>query len=105
FVRAGGRAPGLSRAHLAAMKRLLRESRTGASLSLPDGLTFHVLPGGSPSITRAVNHATDRVIHERQCTGCSEDDESGVHLAAGRLEVGTRRPGLRVRPAGALGTR
>jgi tRNA(Ile)-lysidine synthetase-like protein len=106
YVEAGGRQPGLGRAHLAAMDRLLATGRTGATLSLPGHVVFRVLAGGRPAFVsdRAVaERASEGEILERPCPGC--DDPDAVHLRPGALTVGTRRPGLRLRPAGGRGTR
>jgi len=44
------------------------------------------------------------VLSVRSCTGCSE--AGAVHFKPGlQLTVGHRRPGLRMRPEGGLGTR
>lgn len=105
FVDAGGADPGLTRAHLAEMDRLLMARRTGAQLALPGRLTFRVLPSGEPLIDRD-NDLPPPVhyrLHERQCPGC--DDPDAVHLHQGVLTLATRTPGLRLRPAGGRGTR
>jgi len=50
---AGGADPGLTRVHLEAMRRMLRERSTGAELALPGRLVFRVLPDGRPEFAPA----------------------------------------------------
>ena len=107
YERAAGRAPALGRGHLSAMERLLDERRTGASLALPKGLTFTVLPNGTPRIGPAPTAAPAPVLLERPCPGCTEDgaihlpEDSPTPTLATRQ---TRPPGLRVRnPNGLAG--
>ncbi len=98
---AGGPDPGLARHHLAAMERLAAAGRTGAALDLPRGLVFRVLPAGV-EIAPAPQAATELPawrVRERPCAGCAEP--GAAHLGRGRLSVGRRTPGLRLRrPAG-----
>jgi tRNA(Ile)-lysidine synthetase-like protein len=99
-----GRLPGLDRRQLEAMDRLALEGRTGAGLDLPGGLRFTVQPD-RVCIRMAVS-APPGVpgLTVRACTGCG--DGAAAHLRPGpALTVGFRRPGLRMRPVGAPGTR
>jgi tRNA(Ile)-lysidine synthase len=99
---AGGADPGLTRHHLAAMDRLALARRTGASLALPGDLIFRVLPVGVEIEPARRPAAPAWHLRERPCPGCN--DPGAAHLARGRLSVGPRTPGLRLRRAGG-GTR
>ncbi len=100
YEAAGGPSPALARRHLTEMDRLLQAGRTGASLALPGGLRFRVLPGAVPEIAREGQRRPEAKLHQRQCPGCRRSQHA-VHLAAGALTLGTRRPGLRIHlPAG-----
>lgn len=99
-----GRLPGLDRRHLEAMDGLALSGRTGAGLDLPAGLRFRVQPE-RVSIGVAIPpppSAPD--LEVRSCAGCA--DRAAAHVRPGlALTVGFRRPGLRMRPVGAPGTR
>lgn len=99
-----GTLPALDRRQLEAMDRLATAGRTGAGLDLPGGRRFRVQPDrvsiGMATIAPPVAPRLD----VRHCSGCSEP--GAAHLRPGaRLTVGFRRPGLRMRPLGAPGTR
>lgn len=97
--------PGLTRVHRTTIARLRAEARTGASLSLPNGVTFRVLPGGGALFEPpGAGSSPTAAIRERGCPGC--DDSQAIHVPAGaRVEIGYRTPGLRLRPRGGAGTR
>ncbi|HLH70318.1 MAG TPA: tRNA lysidine(34) synthetase TilS [Candidatus Dormibacteraeota bacterium] len=99
-----GRLPALSRRQLEAMDHLALEGRTGAGLDLPGGLRFRV---ERERVTIGMAHAPappTPVLSVRLCPGCRDPD--AVHLRPGLpLSVGYRRPGLRMRPVGASGSR
>jgi tRNA(Ile)-lysidine synthetase-like protein len=100
-----GRLPGLDRRQLEAMDRLAVHGPTGAGLDLPGRLRLRVqrnrvsidvgtLPPPPPAPR----------IQVRSCAGCA--DARAAHLRPGpALTVGYRRPGLRMRPVGAPGSR
>ncbi len=99
-----GRQPALNRRHLVAMDALALEGETGTGLDLPSGLRLRVEPErvyvgmanlpAPPPVRLAV----------RDCKGC--DERGAAHLRPGPvLTVGYRRPGLRMRPVGAPGSR
>lgn len=101
-----GLLPGLDRRQLEAIDRLATAGRTGSGLDLPGGRRLRVqadrvsvdvagAPSPPPSPPRLL---------VRPCPGCAEP--GAVHLRPGpALTVGFRRPGLRMRPVGAPGTR
>jgi tRNA(Ile)-lysidine synthetase-like protein len=99
-----GRQPALDRAQLEAMDRLATAGRTGAGVDLPGGLRFRVLPGRVTIAVATMPPASAPGLEVRHCEGCGDGD--AVHLRPGSaLGVGFRRPGLRMRPIGAPGTR
>jgi tRNA(Ile)-lysidine synthetase-like protein len=104
YAEAGGRQPGLSRKHIAAMLHLTGEGRGGRGVDLPGGLRFRIV-GGRMEIVPAKRPAQPSpALDVRTCAGC--DDRQVVHLRTGvALRVGYRRPGLRIRPAGGRGSR
>jgi len=101
---ASGRAPGLDRRQLRALDRLVREGRPGDSLDLPGSIRvrrgYHSL-----DMTRAQpSPGPAAILRTRPCAGCA--DPAAAHLRPGaRLRLGTRRPGLRMRPLPAGRTR
>jgi tRNA(Ile)-lysidine synthetase-like protein len=108
YARAGGAQPSLSRAHLESMLRLARPGRGGRGVDLPGGLRLRIVgdimemvaseAGSSPR-----NRESSRLEVVR-CMGC--DDLEATHLkSALDVRLGFRRPGLRMRPIGARGTR
>ena len=108
YARAGGPQPSLSRAHLAAMLRLARSRRGGQGVDLPRGLRFRIVGRHMEVVERsgaAANEGEPRAnLDVRACAGCA--DRHVVHLRPGlSLRLGYRRPGLRMRPAGGLGSR
>ena len=103
YADAGGRRPGLSRAHLEAMLRLAGGGRGGRGVDLPGGLRFRIVGKLMQIVPSQPARPTVRLdVHS--CAGCSE--ESAVHLREGfELRLGRRRPGLRMRPLGGRGSR
>jgi tRNA(Ile)-lysidine synthase len=103
YTRAGGPAPGLSRAHFEAMFRVAKPGRGGRGVDLPGGLRFRIVGGHM----QVVGPSRDQAIPQIEVTNCSGcDDPHAVHMRAGlHLRVGHRRPGLRLRPSGGRGTR
>jgi len=94
---ASGRAPALLRRHFEALDRLLREGKSGSALDLPGSVRarrgYHFLELSADE----TGSRPAAVLRTRSCSGC--EDPSAVHLKAGaRLRLGTRRPGLRMRP-------
>ena len=103
YALSGGRRPALGRAQIAAMLRLARGGRGGRGVDLPGGLRFRVI-GSRAEMVRRVTPSMGARLEVKECMGC--DDAAAAHLRAGLdLHVGFRRPGLRLRPAGATGTR
>ena len=103
YADAGGRLPALNRRQLAAMVRIAAGARGGAGIDLPGGLRFRAVGAGVEVIPR-VSQAMEAVLNVRPCSGCGE--VGAVHLKTGlRLKLGRRHPGLRMRPAGAAGSR
>ena len=103
YAEAGGRLPSLSRRQLEAMVRLAAGKRGGAGVDLPGGLRFRVV-GSRVEVVPRVPLLMEAVLNVRPCTGCGE--AGAVHLKPGlKLTLGHRRPGLRMRPAGGMGSR
>ena len=104
YAEAGGRQPGLSRAHLESMLKLAQGGRGGRGVDLPGALRFRIVGGLMQIIpSRPVLLAPPR-LDVRSCPGC--DDAAAVHLKPGvELRIGNRRPGLRMRPLGGRGSR
>jgi tRNA(Ile)-lysidine synthase len=104
---AGGLQPGLSRAHLSAMLRLVRGGAGGRGVDLPGGRRFRIVGSHMEVVLPPVPSA--RVISRprldvKSCPGC--DDSNAAHLRPGvRVHVGFRRPGLRMRPSRGSGSR
>jgi len=99
-----GRLPGLDRRQLEAMDRLALEGRTGAGLDLPGGVRFVVQPDRVWIGMASLPPPAAPGLEVRSCAGCGEG--RAAHLRPGMaLTVGFRRPGLRMRPVGAPGTR
>jgi tRNA(Ile)-lysidine synthetase-like protein len=106
YSAAGGPEPGLSRVHLASMARLSRGGPGGRGLDLPGGLRFRVV-GDSVQVYRSRDLEEQRRgigVEVTLCGGCQDRD--AAHLKPGlALQVGFRRPGLKMRPLGGRGTR
>jgi tRNA(Ile)-lysidine synthetase-like protein len=104
---AGGLQPGLSRAHLASMLRLVRGGPGGRGVDLPGGRRFRIV--GTNMEVVAPAGLDGRVgnsprLDVTSCGGC--DDPNATHLRPGLdLRLGFRRPGLRMRPSRGGGTR
>jgi len=101
---AGGPAPGLSRAHIAAMRRLAEPGRGGRGVDLPGGLRFRIVGELMQIVSpRPANHGLPR-LDAKACSGC--DEAGAAHLRAGlQLRLAYRTPGLRMRPVGGRGSR
>ena len=99
-----GSQPALSRRQLEAMDLLTLEGATGSGLDLPGGRRLRVQPDRvSVDVATLPEHAPPRLT-VTPCPGCV--DPAAAHLRPGlRLTVGYRRPGLRLRPVGAAGSR
>lgn len=103
YAEAGGRLPALNRRQLEAMVRIATGARGGAGIDLPGGLRFRAV-GARVEVVPRVPQSMEAVLHVRPCSGC--DEAGAVHLKTGlRLQLGRRHPGLRMRPAGAAGSR
>ena len=98
-----GPLPALDRRQLDAMDRLALAGRTGSGLDLPGRRRFHVQPDRVGIEEESAPPPPPR-LSVRPCPGCA--DPRAAHLRPGpALTVGFRRPGLRMRPVGAPGTR
>ncbi|TMC80088.1 MAG: tRNA lysidine(34) synthetase TilS [Chloroflexi bacterium] len=104
YTNAGGAAPGLSRTHIDAMLSLVGPGRGGRGVDLPGGLRFRIVGDHMEVVASKPAAADPPRLEVRTCPGC--DDAQAAHLRAGlHLNVGFRRPGLRLRPAGGRGSR
>jgi tRNA(Ile)-lysidine synthase len=89
--------PGLDRRHLAALARLVGRGRSGDEIHLPGGIRarrgYEVL-----EVTAAVQaERPGFTLRTRPCAGCAV--ATAAHFSAGAtLTLGSRRPGLRMRP-------
>ncbi|MHB8588719.1 MAG: tRNA lysidine(34) synthetase TilS [Candidatus Dormibacteraceae bacterium] len=107
YSRAGGVQPGLSRAHLGSMLRLVRGGAGGRGVDLPGGRRFRIVGSymeviAPPLLSAGVGSRP--LLDVKSCVGC--DDPNATHLRPGvRVHVGFRRPGLRMRPSGGRGSR
>jgi tRNA(Ile)-lysidine synthetase-like protein len=103
YSKAGGLQPALSRAHLGSMLRLTGGGRGGRGVDLPGGLRFRIVGHHMEVITPATG-SIKRQLEVKGCAGCN--DPNVAHLRPDlRLQLGFRRPGLRMRPAGGRGSR
>ncbi|HET7338568.1 MAG TPA: tRNA lysidine(34) synthetase TilS [Candidatus Dormibacteraeota bacterium] len=103
YAEAGGRQPGLSRRHLESMVKLARGGRGGRGVDLPGALRFRIV-GGRMEIVASQPAVERPTLEVRGCPGCG--DSQAAHLRDGlNVSLGFRRPGLRMRPQGARGTR
>jgi tRNA(Ile)-lysidine synthetase-like protein len=103
YSKAGGLQPALSRAHLGSMLRLTGGGRGGRGVDLPGGLRFRIVGHHMEVITPATS-SIKRQLEVKSCAGCA--DPNAAHLRPDlRLQLGFRRPGLRMRPAGGRGSR
>ena len=89
--------PGLHRRHLMALDRLLASGRSGDVIHLPGGIRarrgYEVLEMAPPS--RFAHPLL--ALRTQPCAGCGT--ETAAHFPPGTaLVLGTRRPGLRMRP-------
>jgi tRNA(Ile)-lysidine synthetase-like protein len=104
YVRAGGPEPGLSRAHIEAMRRLARPGPGGRGVDLPGGLRFRIVGDLMQVVPSRLRPHEAARLDVRACAGCA--DGYAAHLRPGlHLRLGFRRPGLRMRPVGGRGTR
>jgi tRNA(Ile)-lysidine synthetase-like protein len=106
YTAAGGNDPGLSRAHLTSMLRLVQPGPGGRGVDLPGGYRFRVV-GDLAQVIASGDHAAQRSsahLEIARCDGCQS--RGAVHLKPGlALRLGFRKPGLRMRPLGGRGTR
>ncbi len=103
YAEAGGRLPALTRRQLTAMIGLAAGKRGGAGIDLPGGLRFRVV-GSRAEVVPRVSQSMEALLEVRPCPGCAE--AGAVHLKPGLdLRLGSRTPGLRMRPAGGAGSR
>ena len=99
-----GRLPALSRRHLETMDALALDGATGSGLDLPAGLRMRVQPDQVSVDVAALPDVALPSLAVSPCRGCA--DPAATHLRSGlTLTVGYRRPGLRMRPLGAPGSR
>jgi tRNA(Ile)-lysidine synthase len=92
YVGAGGSAPGLNRRQLLAVDRL----RESGVVNLPGGLVARRF-GGEVHVEPVMAPQQTWRLETRPCAGCMGG--AAAHLKTGlRLSLGTRRPGLRLRP-------
>jgi tRNA(Ile)-lysidine synthase len=104
YAEAGGPQPGLSRRHLEAMLKLTEPGRGGRGVDLPGALRFRIVGGHMEVVPSQLAIPRPPLLEVRRCSGCG--DGHAAHLHAGlNLQVGYRRPGLRMRPLGGRGTR
>ncbi len=108
YTNAGGAQPALSRAHLRSMLCLVQPGRGGRGVDLPGGLRLRIV--GDTMQVVASQHGQQRRdvetarLEVTRCAGCG--DAAAAHLKPDlELSLGYRRPGLRIRPLGGLGTR
>ena len=111
YSNAGGRQPSLSRAHLSSMLRLARGGQGGRGLDLPGGWRFRIVGHHMEVVRPQTASASTGIGHRlevRRCGGCAEPNAAHLRSDAGAdlvLQLGFRRPGLRMRPAGGRGSR
>src|SRR5437879_10398628 len=86
------------------MLSLVGPGRGGRGVDLPGGLRFRIVGDHMEVVASKPAAADPPRLEVRTCPGC--DDAQAAHLRAGlHLNVGFRRPGLRLRPAGGRGSR
>jgi tRNA(Ile)-lysidine synthase len=103
YTKAAGVDPALGRSHIEAMLRLVKGGRGGRGVDLPGGYRFRVVDSRMQVVPR-VSRSIEAALEMKACPGCSSP--GAAHLKPGLdLKVGYRRPGLRMRPVGGLGTR
>lgn len=99
-----GRLPALTRRQLEAMDALALGGTTGSGLDLPGRLRLRVQPDRVSVGVAVLTEPAPPRLAVRACSGCA--DPGAAHLRPGmKLTVGYRRPGLRMRPLGAPGSR
>ena len=111
YSQAGGRQPSLSRAHFSSMLRLARGGPGGRGVDLPGGRRFRIVGHHMEVITAPASSESMGIgpqLEVRPCGGCA--DLNAAHLRADlggdlAVQLGFRRPGLRMRPAGGRGSR
>jgi tRNA(Ile)-lysidine synthase len=92
-----GNRPGLDRRHLVALARLVSSGRSGDAIDLPGGIRAR---RGYEVLEMALAVRLERpplTLRTRPCEGCAS--ATAAHFPPDtRLQLGTRRPGLRMRP-------
>ena len=98
FTSASGRSPSLGARHLEALARLVLRGASGQSVDLPGGITIRRGYQCVQVMTMSRPPEAESALALQPCSGCEKPNSA--HFRAGlRLELGTRRPGLRMRPA------
>ena len=115
YEASGGARPGLARTHLQAMDQLAQARRTGASLDLPQGRRFRVLPQGVEIVAKDKNedqrvHETPTLVHRPCQAQACQGGPHTTHLDPAlvdptHLRIAHRTPGLTLRPHPNSGTR
>jgi tRNA(Ile)-lysidine synthase len=96
-ARARGRRRALDRRHLAALARLVDAGHSGDTIDLPGAICARRGYEALVMVTIAVRAPEGSMLITRPCSGCA-DPRAGHFLAGAKLELGARRPGLRMRP-------
>ena len=97
YEAAAGAGSGLDRSHLLALDRLVREGRSGDAIDLPRAIRARRGYEALDMSARAEIPLPTPALRTRPCEGC--DDRSAGHFPPGtELRLGTRLPGLRMRP-------
>ena len=97
YAAAAGTGSGLDRSHLSALARLVSEGRSGDAIDLPRAIRARRGYEALEMSARAETPQPTPDLRTRPCDGC--DDRSAGHFPPGtELRLGTRLPGLRMRP-------
>ncbi|MGH7777152.1 MAG: tRNA lysidine(34) synthetase TilS, partial [Candidatus Dormibacterales bacterium] len=104
YRRAGGPSPGLARRHIDAVDGLVMSPGRPRSLDLPGGVLAACAYGELAMRAGPEPPGPSWRLATRPCPGCHEP--GAAHLRTGlALALGTRRPGLTMRPVSGRGTR